>query len=381
MENPGQDIDQSIKSFDDLLEEVIQPGLCARCQGCVSFCSAGELNALRIGEDEVSAYVDKEKCLKDGICYLICPRTTDLDKDLKERFDWRPPIGTYRSVTSARTTDPEVRQVCTDGGVVTSLLDFLLGRNLAGGAVVSRKTGVWSRQATVATTREELVEAAGSHFSEASHLEELGQKYCTTFSPILPAVKKLRTSRAEAMAVVGTPCQISSIRKMQVLGILPAHIVRYTIGLFCMESFSFDELSRRRLEKKLNLNLADIQKLNVKDDFMITLSGGVTVHVPLEEVDLVARSACLACPDFSNEYADLSVGGLGSPDGYTTVLVRTRDGQEIFEGALRHKYIEEREHPTVEDLRSEKTKTVGKIVSWSIRKRERADKRRKELPD
>ena len=81
----------------------------------------------------------------------------------------------------------------------------------------------------------------------------------------------------------------------------------------CIENFSFNDLARERLEKKLDLDLADIQKLNIKDDF-ITLSNGITIHIPLEEVDSVARPACLTCSDFANEYANISVGGLGSSE-------------------------------------------------------------------
>ena len=40
-----------VKSFLDLIAEVRSRGICGACGGCVSFCSAGQLNALRFGED------------------------------------------------------------------------------------------------------------------------------------------------------------------------------------------------------------------------------------------------------------------------------------------------------------------------------------------
>jgi len=42
------------------------------------------------------------------------------------------------------------------------------------------------------------------------------------------------------------------------------------------------------------------------------------------------RPACNACADFTNIYADISFGGLGSPDNFTTVITRTKKGKEIF---------------------------------------------------
>ena len=39
------------KDFQDLRAEVQDGGICCRCGGCVAFCSAGEFNALRTGDD------------------------------------------------------------------------------------------------------------------------------------------------------------------------------------------------------------------------------------------------------------------------------------------------------------------------------------------
>jgi coenzyme F420 hydrogenase subunit beta len=365
---------EETRTFKDLTKEVVERGICGKCGGCVSFCSAGELNALEIGENDLPRYVNEDNCLKCGICYLICPQTDTLNAELQEKFGWKPPIGDYQRITSAQTTNKRIMTVCTDGGVVTSLLLYLMERNLINGAVVSTKIGRFARKATVARTYEELIEAAGSTFSGSLHLEELGGKY-TTYTPILSTVKSLEKSYLRDIAVVGTPCQINAIRKMQCLGVLPAHLIKYTIGLFCIENFSFDDVAREKLEKKLDINLEDIVKLNIKDDFIISLTKGVTIRVPLEEIHEVARSACLACRDFSNEYADISVGGLGSLDGYTTVLTRTGLGASLYDEALRRGYIRERTFEEAEESRLDKTRMLAKIVSLTKTKRMRADER------
>jgi coenzyme F420 hydrogenase subunit beta len=369
---------EEIKSFKDLAKEVVEKGMCAKCGGCISFCSAGELNALEMGENELPRYMNEDNCLKCGICYLICPRTDTLNVELQEKFGWKPPIGDFQRVTSAQTINKEVKEICTDGGVVTSLLLYLLDRNLINGAVVSKKTGRFARKAVIARKPEELIEAAGSTFSGSLHLEELGGKY-TTYTPILSTVKSLEKKYLRDLAVVGTPCQINAIRKMQCLGILPAHLIKYTIGLFCVGNFSFDDIAREKLEKKLDVNLEDVVKLNIKDDFIITLTKGVTIHVPLEEVYDVVRPACFTCRDFSNEYADISAGGLGSSPGYTTTLIRTKVGAAVYDEALRKGYIQERNFEDVEESKLEKTKMLAKIVSFSRRKKMRAEERLSEL--
>jgi coenzyme F420 hydrogenase subunit beta len=367
-----------IKTFRDLQEEVILRGLCGKCGGCVSFCSADDLHALEMGADDIPRYADEEKCLTCGICYMICPVTKDLDTEVRSRFGWIPPIGNLETITSARATDEEIRKVATDGGVVTSLLLYLLDRHLIDGAIVSQKTTAFGRRPMIATTREELVTAAGSHFAGSSHLEELGDKY-TTYSPTVSAVRSLESQYLRHVAMVGTPCQIRTVRKMQSLGILPAHIIRYTIGLFCMENFSFDAPGREKLQDKLDVDFADIDKLNIKDDVIISLRDGTTLHVPFEDVDEIARTACLACTDFANDYADLSAGGLGSPDGYTTILIRTERGSDVYSEALRQGYIEERAFTHAAELSSEKTKMMAKVVAFARQKRGRGEARLAEV--
>ncbi len=368
--------DEEIKSFKDLITEVQEKGICGKCGGCVSFCSAEELNALAIAEDGSPRFIDEERCLKCGICYLICPQIKALNNELKEQLGWKAPIGSYRKLTSARTTDREVRNACTDGGVVTSLLIYALNKNLIQGAIVSKKIGPFLRQPMLVTQPEELIDAAGSHFDKTLHLEEIGGKY-STYSPVIREIESIGTDFLKSVALVGTPCQIYSLRKMQLLNVIPADIITLTIGLFCMENFSFDENARIKLEKKLKIELKNVKKLNIKDDVIVTLEKGEIVHLPFEVVDEIARPACFACPDFANDFADISVGGLGSPDGYTTTVVRSSIGEKIYNGARQKKYIEELSYRNKEDLSIHKTEIMAKIVSFSRRKKERAKRRKK----
>jgi coenzyme F420 hydrogenase subunit beta len=367
-----------IKTFVDLDQQVVQMGLCEQCGGCVSFCTAGRLNALEVGPDGLPRFSDEENCVRCGICYMICPVTKDLDHEVNSRYEWHLPIGTYRTITSARATDPSIQAVATDGGVVTALLAFMLDKHLIDGAIVSRSTTPFSREAVVATTREDLLAAAGSTFGSSSHLEDLGDRD-TTYSPTISAVKSLEGRHLHSVAVVGTPCQIKTIRKMQSIGILPAHIITYAIGLFCTENFSFDAAARAKLEGALGVDLDCVRKLNIKDKVLITLDDGSVVQVLFEQIDEIARQACLACTDFSNDYADISVGGLGSLSGFTTVLIRSEKAEKVFRQALRQGYLEERSYEDGEDLRSQKTRMMAQVVAFAQRKRSRGEEHLAEL--
>lgn len=363
---------QSTKlSFDDLQKDVIDKGLCNKCGACVSFCTADQLGAIEMCgcKDNIPVYVDKNKCFNCGICYLICPQTQELNEDIKHEFIWSAPDGLCRDVFSAQATDDKIREVATDGGVVTALLAYMLENGVIDGAIVSKKTGLFSRQAEIVTTRTELIEAAGSQFSEAMHLDKVGQKY-STYVPILPAVKMFGPKHNIKLAVVGTPCQIIAIRKMQVLNILPSDIIHFTIGLFCMQCFSFDSLMEKGFIRKYAINPEDILKINVKNDFRLKMRSGVTIHIPFEEIEDIARPACLSCRDFANDFADISVGGLGSPDGYTTSLIRTTLARKVFTEAVNEGYIK-----TADISDAEKAGMLSLVKTFVEKKKERAEKR------
>lgn len=360
-----------VKDFKDLVAEVQDKGLCGKCGGCVAFCSAGEFNALRTDKNGTPVMVDETKCLHCGICYVICPQTRVLDKELREKTGWKAPIGAYRKIVSARAHSRKIRQVATDGGVVTALLTHALKKHVIQAAIVCRKTGPFSRQPAVATTPEELLEAAGSHFDESHTVRAVGQRY-STFSPSIREVKSLGTRGIEKIALVGTPCQIETIRKMQLLKVLPADSVVLTIGLFCMENFSFNAKARRVLERKLSVKLPEIRKLSIKDDVVITTANNETLHIPFDLMDDFARRACFACTDFANEYADVSCGGVGSPDGYTTTILRTTVGEALYNRAKRDGAIEGLSFKNRNERRNAVTGMMAKIVAATQRKRARA---------
>jgi coenzyme F420 hydrogenase subunit beta len=232
----------------------------------------------------------------------------------------------------------------------------------------------------IATTRQDLIAAAGSHFGGSSHLEELGDRY-TTYSSTLSAVKGLKSGTLQRVAMVGTPCQIRTVKKMQCLGILPAHIITFAIGLFCIENLNFDETGRIKLEAMLRaaagrpVRFENIDKLNIKEDLHVSLDDGHTVHVPLDDLEEMARPACLACTDFANDYADLSAGGLGSPSGYTTILLRTQAGNRIYGEALSRGYIEETRAKSWVEMRSEQAQMIDQVIEFAARKRTRGEAR------
>lgn len=362
------------KSFDDLILEVHNFNICGQCGGCVSFCSADQIGAIQMNENGPPSYINKEHCLKCGICYLICPQIKVLNEDLFQKFDYKPPIGKWRNITSSQATDHQIRTVATDGGVVTALLVYLLDNKMIDGAIVAKRTDPFMRQAILATTREDLIAAAGSKFDAEAVTEHLG-KY-TTFTPVITSLKRFIESDRINLAVVGVPCQIHSIRKMQELKIVPSHVIKYAFGLFCYENFSFTEEMRQKMEEKFDFSFNDIIKMNIKEDIIFTLRNADPLHISFDEISEFMRPACRACDDFSNVYADISFGGLGSKDHFTTTLIRTSLGMKVYNEALAKGYIVEFEEHNSPIM---KAKMTAKIIGTANEKARRADRTLQEI--
>jgi len=364
------------KSFEDLIKEVHEMGICGECGGCVSFCSAAELGAIKMSEDGPPQYIDKDNCLHCGICYLICPQIHELNNELNDRYKFKLPIGNWSKIVSAKTTNPEIHKVGTDGGVITSILIAMLENNLIDGALVSKRIIPFQREPFLATTKEELIEAAGTKFDLSGHISGLGQY--NTFVPTISKLKHVLNRDLMNIAVVGVPCQIHSIRKMQELSILPAHIIKYILGLFCYENFKFDETARKKMEERFDFSFDNIEKMNVKDYLIIYLKGkDQPLYIEFSELHDIMRHACSVCKNFSNFYSDISFGGLGSKDGFTTSIIRTDLGEKIYKLAIDKGYIEE---PPELNTSVEKSKMLAKIISFSRMKTKRAEEALKHLP-
>jgi coenzyme F420 hydrogenase subunit beta len=348
-------------SFRSLEREVVEPGICTACYGCVSFCTANELNVLTIKKDK-PVYCDETKCLEDGICYLICPRTSDLDEAIETKFKSKGLIGSFLSIRNLRTTNKRIANVACDGGFVTSLLHFMLDAKKIDGAVLSRKATMWNNEPMIATDFEDLIRCAGSSLAQSKSIHGLGD--LTTYAPILSALRDRDLVNQSRLAVVGTPCQTLTIRKMQLLHIVPSHMVRFIIGLFCFENFLMHTDGRRYLEDKIGADVDQIERINLKDDFTVRFRDGKVKHVDLDELGPIVRSECLACTDFSNVVADVSVGGIGSPDGYSTVIVRTELAQKLINQAVIQGYLEETDVKGV----------MAKIEKMAKRKRHRGQR-------
>jgi coenzyme F420 hydrogenase subunit beta len=356
-----------MKTFADLTKEVQEPGLCHHCGGCVTFCTAVNYGALALDEDGRPHYRDRDKCIECGICYAICPEIIEHEEETKRFVSWTPPMGRIMGTTVARSLDPEVRAQATDGGVVTGLLLGLLDKGHIDGAIVAKKAGPFKREPWLALTRDDLLAAAGFHFDTSHGMEQFSQVY-STYSPSVAQLEQVAKKHLTRVAIVGTPCQINTMRRMEVMGVVPTESIKYYFGLFCAGNFIFGEPERRQLEGLGNFKWPEVRKINLKEELMIHLRHGETRFIPLDKLDFMKRHACNFCSDYAAEFADLSFGGIGAEEGWTTVITRSQVGETLMTRAM-GKYIEEYDRKSRPNLKKE---ALAQVLEYSDLKKHQA---------
>jgi len=335
-------------SFEDSLKKhVIDSKLCTGCAACVISCPYNSLGYIE-GPKIVN------ECKSCGICANVCPRykvpIVSIERFIfgRERSAGEE-FGIYRRILMARTRDEDIIKVCQDGGAATSILISALEDGVIQGAAVSGEDSANPLKATpmLALSKKDLLRCSGTRY---------------TYSPNLLAFRSGVQNKVGKMAFVGTPCQICAIRRIQMVPIKKyADALKFTIGLFCSESFVYDGLVRGLLQGKLNVKLEDIARINIKGKFLIKMKDGQVRAVSLKDVKEYACGFCDTCPDFSAELADISVGGLGL-EGWTLIIVRTEIGDEILRSVEAKKMLE------IKPL--EDNKIMELLVKMSKRKRE-----------
>jgi coenzyme F420 hydrogenase subunit beta len=331
--------------FWELAAAVVDTDRCVQCGTCVAVCPSNSL-----GVNLLTNLPELVKmCTGCSLCWDFCPRAglryeatwprpegapadppgTESDDDWK--LTGSPAsagLGVVEEMWAVRTT-LEVGGL-QDGGAVTAILEALLESNAIDGAIVSKPSSdpaePWKGIATVATTTEELRGAAGSFYNQTMALAALD-------------VTGVDLPDRPRLAVVGTPCEVQGLSAMQQArwdtGAHDAGAAILSIALMCTKSFDYEGLMLRELRDKRGIELGDVRRLDVtRGRLVVELHDGtVAVDEPIKHFHGAALKGCDECADFLGRSADLSVGSVGSADGWTSVLVRTPAGRAALDAA------------------------------------------------
>lgn len=365
-----------MKTFSNLIEEVLNPRLCHRCGGCVAFCAAINFGALELGEDGRPHYKDENKCIECGLCYEICPEIDDIREETKRRIAWSAPMGRVIDTIMARAKAPNLRMNARDGGVVTALLLHLFDIGRIDGAIVTKITSPFTCKPWLARTRQEIIESGGFHFDAMAGVSLFGEKYAV-YPPYLQLMAPLNRAGLRRIAFVGRPCQVETLRRMETLGVVPSDVIKYYVGLFCTANFRFGENEQAQLERIGGFKWEDVKKVNFKEGLQVHMKTKEIKTIEFAKLESMKRVACLYCGDYAAEFADISCGGIGAQEGWTTMLIRTPLGRAVVADAAQER-LEIFGHKMDPEIAA---RMLNKVREKSLNKKSKAQELRKKLAE
>ena len=87
-----------------------------------------------------------------------------------------------------------------------------------------------------------------------------------------------------------------------------------------------------------------------------------TVKIPLSVAKRIIRKNCNICVELTSETSDISIGSIGSEEGWSTLIIRTKKGEEIVDGAIKQEFIKAR------DLTESQFKLLNRLAEAKISK-------------
>jgi coenzyme F420 hydrogenase subunit beta len=250
----------------------------------------------------------------------------------------RDNLETARERFTARVSQ-SIRGV-QDGGVVSALLIELLESGEIDGALVAKPSErePWKGVAHLAQTREDVIACAGSFYNQTLALGHLD-------------LKKYDLPPKPRIALVGTPCEIQGLRAMQqrpfYWGASKVDAVVLTVALLCTKSFDYEGLMLREIQADRGISLQDIDKIDIIRGklYLYDDAGATLLEEPIRDFHGAALKGCDECADFLGVAADISVGSVGSEDGYSSVLIWTDAGCSAFQHVAPRLEIRELDRP------------------------------------
>ncbi len=302
----------------ELVEDVQKGGLCIGCGACVGLCPY----FLNYKGKTVQIFPCS---LTQGRCFAACPKA-EVDLDEISRHQWQKPytgaaMGDFGEALAAKAGPEMNAGVFQGGGAVSALLIHALEQGLISAAIL---TGRDEKGPTprIASSREEILDCAGSKFTAA---------------PTLAALNQAVAEKRDSLAVVGTPCQMTAVAKWRMNPLSREDFedrVSLTIGLFC--NWSLDQKSLNAFLGE-RLELSRIKGMDIPPppaNVLVVDLGDQTVEIPLDEIRPFIPETCGLCPDMTSEWADLSVGMFEGRPGWNTLLVRSQKGSALVAGAV-----------------------------------------------
>jgi coenzyme F420 hydrogenase subunit beta len=322
-------------NYAEKLKGVIENDLCTRCGSCVGLGQGKIRFADRTGNllpvigenpDEQLGYDLWTACSGQEVDFPAIDRFV-----FEGKGTHHPYFGTYLDLSIGYASDPAVRRRGGSAGVISATLSWLLDKNLIRGALVlgMSREEPWLPRSFIATTPEEILSTAQSKY------------LVSPVNETLPELEKFDGT----LAYVGLPCQVHSIRKLQMAGHPSVEKIKYIIAPYCGLNLHFSSIIsflRSHGEKNYH-DIVDLQFRHGEwpGSMRVEMKNGKVYLLPKFHANYLIpfhiMNRCRVCIDLANEFSDISVGDAWAPQyeergkGFSIVVTRSGQGKKILE--------------------------------------------------
>ena len=319
-------------TFNTLKNEIIDMGLCTHCGTCVGL-SNKQLIMKQTENGPIPVSVSNEINL-DQLAYDACPGKGFNYPSLVDNIfglpveDWR--IGFYKDIFVGYSLNDSIRRNGASGGIITSLLIYLLKNKLIDGTVTVRQGSPkpWLAKPIIATTEDEIIKCAQSVYSPV---------------PVNTIIEEIMSFKGN-LAFVGLPDQISSIRFLQSKNVEWSNKIKYFFGPYVGTNL-YSGAIESFLRSHGYSNLNDIKELKYRDGewpgyLKINMNNGSILKAEKFYYNYlipfyITKSSLLSV-DFCNELTDISVGDAWQPKyenlgkGFSVIIARSQKGLNLL---------------------------------------------------
>lgn len=328
----------------DIVEKVVKNQNCVGCGLCSKFyenCYVMNMTSNGFWRPKKIKGVSYKNEIMDRQFKKMCPGYM---RNGKNNVTGNSLWGEYKELYTTYSSDKIIRYKSSTGGSLTSILLYMLEKNIVNGVLqlspIDSKPYI--NHFCISKNRDEIIKSIGSKYQP-----------CFIFSSISD-IKKF----AGKLAIVGKPCEISSIKKYINYSNLNEKVYCY-ISFLCGGTPSFD--ATLKLLNDNNIDKDEITYMQYRGDgwpgfFKVKKNNEELLKISYvdswaKNLSKKIQSSCRICTDGIGEEADIVFGDAwrlddkGKPifddnDGINITFARTKKGSELLKKAIENNYLE-----------------------------------------
>lgn len=350
-----------------LLETVIEGGLCTGCGLCAS-----------VSGGQASMRLDPQGYLRPVLLQPLSPRQEQLVRQVcpgialrhaPSAVSYHPLWGPLQQVRVGHALHPELRHAGSSGGAISALLTYLLETSqvdfvLHIGASLSEPL---RNEIKLSSNRDEVLAAAGSRYAPSAPLSEIDALL----------------ARPGRFAFVGKPCDVAALRKYALHNPLVDEKVKYMLSFMCAGVPSMK--GTEAILERFGVTAPEVSRFAYRGNGWPGMTRVETHGGAVHEIDYATswgtilnrhlQARCKICPDGTGEFADVVCadawyGKDGYPDfaeqeGRSLIISRNGRGEALLQAATEAGYLSMEALPVEEIRKMQPYQENRKQMVWS----------------